>query len=52
MAPGLQPTKQMLVTKAYDALPAGGAFIVFEAIIDDERRGNAFGLLRLPGDAC
>jgi hypothetical protein len=37
--------KQMLVAKAYDALPAGGAFIVFEAIIDDERRSNAFGLL-------
>ena len=39
------PTKQMLVAKAYDALPAGGAFIVFEAIIDDERRSNTFGLL-------
>ena len=24
---------------------AGGAFIVFEALIDDERRQNAFGLL-------
>jgi hypothetical protein len=39
------PTKKMLIGKAYDALPAGGAFIVFEAIIDDERRNNAFGLL-------
>jgi hypothetical protein len=39
------PTKKMLVAKAYDALPASGAFIVFEAIIDDERRSNAFGLL-------
>lgn len=38
-------TKRMLVKKAYDALPAGGAFIVFEALIDDERRENAFGLL-------
>jgi hypothetical protein len=38
-------TKQMLVAKAYDAVPAGGAFIVFESIIDDERRSNAFGLL-------
>ena len=37
--------KKMLVKKAYDALPSGGAFIVFEAIIDDERRTNAFGLL-------
>jgi hypothetical protein len=39
------PSKKMLIGKAYDALPAGGAFIVFEAIIDDERRSNAFGLL-------
>jgi hypothetical protein len=38
-------TKKMLVGKAYDALPAGGAFVVFEALIDDERRHNAFGLL-------
>ncbi|HZZ42442.1 MAG TPA: methyltransferase [Tepidisphaeraceae bacterium] len=39
------PTKKMLLGKAYDALPAGGALIVFEAIIDDDRRSNAFGLL-------
>jgi hypothetical protein len=39
------PTKKMLVSKAYDALPAGGAFIVYEAIIDDDRKSNAFGLL-------
>jgi hypothetical protein len=39
------PTKRMLIAKAYGALPVGGAFIVFEAIIDDERRNNAFGLL-------
>ncbi len=38
-------TKRMLVKKAYDALPEGGAFIVFEALIDDDRRENAFGLL-------
>jgi hypothetical protein len=38
-------TKKILIGKAYDALPAGGSFIVFEAIIDDERRSNAFGLL-------
>jgi hypothetical protein len=37
--------KQMLLKKAYDALPAGGALIVFEAIIDDDRSKNAFGLL-------
>ena len=35
----------MLIAKAYDALPEGGALIVYEAIIDDERRENAFGLL-------
>lgn len=39
------PTKKMLIDKAFDALPAGGAFLVFEALIDDERRTNAFGLL-------
>jgi hypothetical protein len=38
-------TKKMLIGKAFDALPVGGAFVVFEALIDDERRSNAFGLL-------
>ncbi len=37
--------KQHLLGKAYEALPSGGALIVYEAIIDDERRKNAFGLL-------
>jgi len=37
--------KQMLLRKAYEALPAGGSLIVYEAIIDDARRQNAFGLL-------
>ena len=37
--------KRTLLKKAYDALPEGGALIVFEALIDDERRHNAFGLL-------
>jgi hypothetical protein len=39
------PTKQMLVRKAYEALPAGGAFIVYDSIIDDDRSRNAFGLM-------
>ena len=39
------PTKKMLIGKVYEALPKGGAFIVYEAIIDDERNKNAFGLL-------
>jgi O-methyltransferase domain len=39
------PTKKMLIRKAFEALPAGGAFIVYEAIIDDDRSKNAFGLL-------
>jgi hypothetical protein len=38
-------TKQMLIEKAYKSLSGGGALIVFEAIIDDERRKNTFGLL-------
>jgi hypothetical protein len=37
--------KKHLVAKAYASLPRGGAFIVYEALIDDERRHNAFGLL-------
>ena len=37
--------KKMLIAKAYDALPDGGALIIFEALIDDDRRQNAFGLL-------
>ncbi len=37
--------KKQLIRKAYDALPAGGALIVYEAIIDDDRRQNVFGLL-------
>jgi hypothetical protein len=37
--------KRMLIRKAYDAIPPGGAFIVFEAIIDDDRSTNAFGLM-------
>lgn len=38
-------TKRMLLQKAYQALPDGGAVVVYDAIIDDERRQNAFGLL-------
>jgi len=37
--------KRMLIKKAFDVLPKGGAFIAFDGIIDDERRKNAFGLL-------
>ena len=37
--------KRMLVRKAWEALPEGGAFIAYECIIDDERSTNAFGLL-------
>jgi hypothetical protein len=37
--------KKMLIRKAYEALPEGGAFVVIEALIDDARRENAFGLM-------
>jgi len=37
--------KRMLIAKAYAALPKGGALLVYEAIIDDDRSKNAFGLL-------
>ena len=38
-------TKRMLIAKAWDALPTGGAYIVYESLIDDDRSANAFGLL-------
>lgn len=37
--------KIMLLRKAYEALAPGGALIVHEALIDDARKENAFGLL-------
>lgn len=39
------PTKQMLIQKAYEAIPDGGALVVYESIIDDDRAQNAFGLM-------
>lgn len=37
--------KKMLIRKAYNALPKGGALVAIEAIIDDDRRKNVFGLM-------
>jgi hypothetical protein len=37
--------KLELLGKAYRALPNGGALIVYESLIDDDRRANTFGLL-------
>jgi O-methyltransferase/methyltransferase family protein len=37
--------RKELLAKAQAALPDGGAVIVFDAVIDDERRHNSFGLL-------
>lgn len=37
--------KRLLLGKAYTALPLQGALIVYESIIDDERRHNASALL-------
>src|SRR5207247_10535222 len=37
--------KKMLIRKAHEAIPAGGALIVYESIIDDDRSKNAFGLM-------
>jgi hypothetical protein len=39
------PTKRQLIAKVFDALPPGGAFLVHEALIDDDRRQHAYGLL-------
>jgi hypothetical protein len=37
--------KMHLIRAAYEALPPGGALVAIEALIDDARRENAFGLL-------
>ena len=37
--------KRTLIAKAYAVLPAGGALVAYDAVIDDERRQNALGLL-------
>jgi len=37
--------KKMLLRKAHDALPAGGAVVIYDSIIDDDRSQNAFGLM-------
>ncbi|MEO6282041.1 MAG: methyltransferase [Dyadobacter sp.] len=34
-----------LMKKAYAALPEGGSFVAIEAVIDDNRKDNVFGLL-------
>ena len=37
--------KHLLISKAYEALPEGGALIIWESLIDDDRSENTFGLL-------
>ena len=37
--------KKALLRRVFDALPKGGVVIAYDAIIDDDRRNNAFGLL-------
>ncbi len=37
--------KKRLIAKAYEALMPGGLLVVYDAIIDDDRRKNAFGLI-------
>lgn len=37
--------KKMLINKAYNSLPLGGALVVIENIIDNDRSKNAFGLM-------
>ena len=39
------PTREMLIKKAFATLPAGGALIVYDMILDEKRRTNAAGLL-------
>ncbi|MEO6966515.1 MAG: methyltransferase [Acidobacteriaceae bacterium] len=38
-------TKKLLIRKAFDAVPEGGALIAYDSLIDDDRSKHAFGLL-------
>ncbi|MBV9141860.1 MAG: nuclear transport factor 2 family protein [Pseudonocardiales bacterium] len=38
-------TKRMLLEKAYKVLPDGGTVVIYEFLIDDDRRHNTLGLL-------
>jgi hypothetical protein len=37
--------KKLLIRKAYEALPSGGALLAYDAVMDEERKHNAFALL-------
>jgi len=37
--------KRLLIGKAFESIKPGGALVVYESIIDDERKANVFGLL-------
>lgn len=37
--------KKMLIKKAFNALPKGGAFVAMENVIDNDRRSNVMGLM-------
>jgi hypothetical protein len=37
--------KKMLIRKAYEAISPGGTLVAYDAVIDDERSQNAFGLM-------
>lgn len=37
--------KRVLLRKAYEALSSGGAVVAYDAVIDDDRSQNAFGLM-------
>ena len=37
--------KMTPLAKAYEALPDGGAVVIYDSVIDDDRSKNSFGLL-------
>jgi hypothetical protein len=37
--------KKILLQKAFDAVPSGGAVLAYDAVLDDQRQENAFGRL-------
>ena len=40
-----EENKKMLIQKVYDSLPENGVFIAIEAVIDNERKANPFGMM-------
>ncbi|MFI9555149.1 methyltransferase [Nonomuraea endophytica] len=41
----VESQRRQIIQRAYDHLPAGGALLIYDSMIDDQREESAFGLL-------